>query len=59
MLALDIHETFYRENDEKSTGERLKNVMLYPGAGELQGVLYRKFQAFLKCYLLNTYFLGT
>lgn len=44
MLALDIHETFYRENDENSTGERLKNVLLYPGAGEMQGVLYRTFQ---------------
>lgn len=44
MLALDIHETFYRENDENSTGERLKNVILYPGASEMQGTLYKAFQ---------------
>ncbi|KAI6175395.1 Peptidase-M3 domain-containing protein [Aphelenchoides bicaudatus] len=44
MLALDIHETFNREKDPQSTGERLKTAVLNPGAGEMQGELYRRFQ---------------
>uniref|UniRef100_A0A0N4ZG04 Peptidase_M3 domain-containing protein n=1 Tax=Parastrongyloides trichosuri TaxID=131310 RepID=A0A0N4ZG04_PARTI len=44
MLALDVHETFAKEQEERSTGERLKQTMLYPGALEPQEELYRKFQ---------------
>jgi len=44
MLALDIHETFNREKDPQSTGERLKLTLLNPGASESQGELYRRFQ---------------
>lgn len=44
MLALDIHETFDRENNVINTGERLKNTMLVYGGGELQGYLYNRFQ---------------
>lgn len=44
MLALDVHETFNREKDPQSTGERLKQVLLNSGAGEMQGELYRRFQ---------------
>lgn len=44
MLALDIHETFNREKDPQSTGERLKVTLLNPGASEMQGELYRRFQ---------------
>ncbi|KAI1732957.1 peptidase family m3 domain-containing protein [Ditylenchus destructor] len=44
MLALDVHETFSRECDPPRTGERLKNVILYPGAGQKQSVMYNEFQ---------------
>uniref|UniRef100_A0A915DS45 Peptidase M3A/M3B catalytic domain-containing protein n=1 Tax=Ditylenchus dipsaci TaxID=166011 RepID=A0A915DS45_9BILA len=44
MLALDVHDTFFRESDEGRTGERLKQMMLNFGDGEAQGVLYNKFQ---------------
>ncbi|KAH7701405.1 Peptidase M3A/M3B [Aphelenchoides avenae] len=44
MLALDVHETFDRENDERATGERFKTTMLNFGAGETQAELYRRFQ---------------
>ncbi|CAD5226755.1 unnamed protein product [Bursaphelenchus xylophilus] len=44
MLALDVHETFNHEQQEEVTGERLKTTILYPGASELQGELYRRFQ---------------
>uniref|UniRef100_A0A0K0FXI9 Neurolysin, mitochondrial (inferred by orthology to a human protein) n=1 Tax=Strongyloides venezuelensis TaxID=75913 RepID=A0A0K0FXI9_STRVS len=44
MLALDVHETFAREQEERSTGERLKQTILYPGSQEPQEQLYRRFQ---------------
>ena len=44
MLALDIHETFDKENDEITTGERLKTTILYKGAGDVAKELYRRFQ---------------
>ncbi|KAI1726491.1 peptidase family m3 domain-containing protein [Ditylenchus destructor] len=44
MLALDVHETFSRECDPPRTGERLKNAILYPGAGQRQSVMYNEFQ---------------
>jgi Zn-dependent oligopeptidase len=44
MLALDVHETFNRENDTQATGERLKTTLLNLGAIEMQGELYRRFQ---------------
>jgi len=44
MLALDIHEAFNREKDPQATGERLKTTLLNPGAVEMQGELYRRFQ---------------
>lgn len=47
MLALDIHETFDRENNVINTGERLKNTMLVYGGGELQGYLYNRFQVII------------
>jgi hypothetical protein len=36
MLALDVHETFSRESDERSTGERLKTTILNVGDGDIQ-----------------------
>lgn len=44
MLAFDVHETFDREGNERSTGERFKTAMLNHGAGETQAELYRRFQ---------------
>lgn len=44
MLALDVHGTFNREKDPQTTGERFKLTILNPGAGEMQGELYRRFQ---------------
>jgi len=44
MLALDVHETFFREQNERATGERLKDTMLRMGGGEAQAELYRRFQ---------------
>ena len=43
MLALDIHDTFANEKDERTTGERLKSTLLNLGALEPQGDLYRHF----------------
>lgn len=44
MLAFDVHATFAQEQEERSTGERLKQTLLYPGSQEPQEELYRKFQ---------------
>ena len=44
MLALDIQETFDKENNECKTGERLKNTVLYKGSGDVAKELYRRFQ---------------
>lgn len=54
MLAFDIHETFDRECDPKSTGERFKSTILRIGAGDIQAELYRKFQ--VKTSLRDSYF---
>lgn len=44
MLALDVHDTFALEKDERTTGERLKVTLLNNGALEQQSELYRRFQ---------------
>uniref|UniRef100_A0AC35UGN9 Peptidase_M3 domain-containing protein n=1 Tax=Rhabditophanes sp. KR3021 TaxID=114890 RepID=A0AC35UGN9_9BILA len=44
MLALDVHDSFNKEEDVKSTGDRLKHSLLKAGALEPQEELYRKFQ---------------
>ncbi|GMT22676.1 hypothetical protein PFISCL1PPCAC_13973 [Pristionchus fissidentatus] len=44
MLALDVHETFDAENDERKTGERLKTTLLNRGSGDVAKELYRRFQ---------------
>uniref|UniRef100_A0A915PT11 Peptidase M3A/M3B catalytic domain-containing protein n=1 Tax=Setaria digitata TaxID=48799 RepID=A0A915PT11_9BILA len=43
MLALDIHDTFEKEDDVCATGDRLKKV-LFEGASQPQRELYRRFQ---------------
>ncbi|VDK65970.1 unnamed protein product [Onchocerca ochengi] len=45
MLALDIHDTFEKENDVCATGDRLKKAILFEGASQPQRELYRRFQA--------------
>lgn len=49
MLALDIHDTFDKEDDVRATGERLKSAILYCGASEAQRELYRRFQVKAFC----------
>ncbi|GMR45622.1 hypothetical protein PMAYCL1PPCAC_15817, partial [Pristionchus mayeri] len=44
MLALDVHESFDAENDERKTGERLKTTLLNRGSGDVAKELYRRFQ---------------
>ncbi|KAK6109979.1 Peptidase M3 family protein [Brugia pahangi] len=44
MLALDIHDTFEKENDVCATGDRLKKAILFEGASQSQRELYRRFQ---------------
>ncbi|VDM95942.1 unnamed protein product [Thelazia callipaeda] len=44
MLALDIHDTFEKENDVCATGDRLKKTILIEGASQPQRELYRRFQ---------------
>uniref|UniRef100_A0A0R3S3X4 Peptidase_M3 domain-containing protein n=1 Tax=Elaeophora elaphi TaxID=1147741 RepID=A0A0R3S3X4_9BILA len=44
MLALDIHDTFEKENDVCATGDRLKKAILFEGASQPQRELYRRFQ---------------
>lgn len=44
MLALDIHDTFEKEDDVCATGDRLKKAILFEGASQPQRELYRRFQ---------------
>lgn len=56
MLAFDLHETFNRESDYKSTGERLKSTLLRIGAGDFQADLYRNFQVLTYFDKLKTFY---